>query len=324
MRSMFIILCVLCWSMLAGEVIGEGLTGEALHQYVVQHYKTNSTLGYNLARDVMYSEIDLEPGNVLRGVYSGYSIVLDLSLDPSTDAYNKGINCEHTWPQSMGADSEPQRSDMHHLYPSRVEVNSSRGNDPFNEIPDSYTDNWYKDNYVVHSIPTVDIDWYSEKENDGVDCFEPREMRKGDIARSMFYFYCMYQDAADVGFWNQQKDILLVWNYLDPADDWETNRTWSIASYQENKPNPFVLDPTLAARMWFPSSIPQPPTGLVATASGSNMQLSWNAVTGATGYIIEASGDMDTWEEVDVTTATSWSTPIAENRRYFRVRTKAW
>ena len=79
-------------------VIGEGLTEQSLLDYVVSNYKTTSTMGYNTARDTLYGVIDLKENNELSCVYSGYTITLDITQDPSTNAYNQGINCEHTWP----------------------------------------------------------------------------------------------------------------------------------------------------------------------------------------------------------------------------------
>ena len=189
-------------------VIGVGLSEEDLLDYIVMNYKTSTTLGYDSCRDTMYSKIDLQPGDLLSGIYSGFTITMDLEQDPSTYAYNNGINCEHSWPQSMGAGVEPQRSDMHHLYPCKSTVNSSRGNDPFGDIPDPNTDRWYRLDEVLYTIPTLFIDEYSEKENDDPDFFEPRESVKGDIARSMFYFFAMYQASADTTFWNTQKETL--------------------------------------------------------------------------------------------------------------------
>ncbi|UCH63544.1 MAG: endonuclease [Fidelibacterota bacterium] len=233
------------------STIGGDLTGQALADFVITNYKPSSTLGYNTARDTMYAVIDLKPGNQLEGVYSGYTITLDLDADPSKNADDKGINAEHTWPQSMGAGVEPQRSDMHHLFPVKANVNSSRGNNPFGEIPDSETDKWFWRDQEVLSIPPANIDEYAEKENDDPKRFEPREIHKGDCARAMFYFYAMYQSAANQGFWDAQKSTLLQWHYLDATDDWERSRTWKIAEYQNDKPNPFVLDSTLARRIWF-------------------------------------------------------------------------
>ncbi|MDY6915374.1 MAG: endonuclease, partial [Candidatus Cloacimonadota bacterium] len=157
-RSIIITVVVLFILQLAAQtIIGDGLFEEELLDYVIENYKTTTTLGYTDCRDLMYSEIDLEEGNVLEGIYSGYSIVMDLSVDPSTYAYQNGINCEHSWPQSMGAGSEPQKSDMHHLYPSRAPVNSSRGNSPFAEIDDNQTNKWWKDDFYLISIPEEDI-----------------------------------------------------------------------------------------------------------------------------------------------------------------------
>jgi len=133
-------------------------------------------------------------------------------------------------------------------------VNSSRGNDPYAEIDDQETDTWYRNNYSQETIPTEYIEEYAEKDNPpdpNNEVFEPREDHKGDASRAMFYFYAMYNDVADTNFWNVQRDVLLDWHYYDEVDDWELNRTWAIAGYQENQPNPFVLDSSLARRIWY-------------------------------------------------------------------------
>ena len=236
------------------EIIGDGLSGQPLLDYVVTNYKTSTTLGYTDARDIMYGTIDLQEGNQLSCVYTGYTITLDTTQDPSTNAYEQGINCEHTYPQSMGAGDEPQKSDMHHLFPCKSNVNSSRGNDPYAEIPDEDTDTWYRNDYSQEDIPTEYIDEFAEKDNPpdpNNEVFEPQENHKGNASRAMFYFFAMYNDVADTNFWNEQRDVLLDWHYYDEVDDWELNRTWAIASYQENQPNPFVLDSSLARRIWY-------------------------------------------------------------------------
>ena len=236
------------------EIIGDGLTGQPLLDYIVNNYKTSTTLGYNNARDILYGTIDLKEDNQLSCVYSGFTITLNTDIDPSTDAYNQGINCEHTWPQSMGASEEPQKSDLHHLFPCKDNVNSSRGNDPYGQIDDEDTDTWYRNDYSQNTIPTEYINEYAEKDNPpdpNYEVFEPREDHKGDASRAVFYFYAMYNDVADTNFWNIQKDILLDWHYYDPVNDWEFNRTWEIAEYQQNQPNPFILDSSLARRIWY-------------------------------------------------------------------------
>ena len=154
----------------------------------------------------------------------------------------------------MGASEEPQKSDMHHLFPCKSNVNSSRGNDPYAEIPDEDTDTWYRNDYSQDTIPIEYIDEFAEKDNPpdpNNEVFEPKENHKGDASRAMFYFFAMYNDVADTNFWNEQRDVLLDWHYYDEVDDWELNRTWAIASYQENQPNPFILDSSLARRIWY-------------------------------------------------------------------------
>jgi len=228
--------------------------GENLRNFLVENYKTTSTLGYTACRDTMYAVIDLKDGNQLTGVYSGYTITLDLGQDPSTNAYEQGINCEHTFPQSLYDGSEPMKSDIHHLFPTKSNVNSSRGNDPFEEIADDETHIWYRNEYSQTNIPEEYIDEFSEKYNpsdQNDERFEPRENQKGNSARAMFYFYTMYSNVADDEFWELQKETLFNWHYFDSTDEIELERTWKIAEYQDGLPNPFIIDPTLVWRAYF-------------------------------------------------------------------------
>ena len=246
----FIIFLIFFSVSLSQIIIGEGMNGQELLNYVVDHYKTSTTLGYGNARDVLYGIIDLREDNQLSCVYSGFTITLDVTQDPSTNAYNQGINCEHTWPQSMGASQEPQKSDMHHLYPCKSNVNSSRGNHPYSDIIDTETDTWYRNDYSQNTVPNEFIDQYAEKLNGATPVFEPREDHKGNASRAMFYFYAMYQQAADSTFWDTQKNTLFEWHSIDPIDQEELDRTWLISSYQEGHPNPFIIDSSLARRIW--------------------------------------------------------------------------
>ena len=79
-QSLFI--CILIFSnILSQDVIGEELYGQDLIDYLVDNYKTNNTLGYNNARDIMYEYIDIHGNNQLPCIYSGYTIVLDCFPD---------------------------------------------------------------------------------------------------------------------------------------------------------------------------------------------------------------------------------------------------
>ena len=237
-------------SLVCQTIIGPGLTRESLFNYLSTNYKTSTTLGYNQARDVMYSIIDLEDDNTLKGIYTNYTITIDPNQDPRPQTNAQNMNCEHSWPQSMGAGSEPQKSDLHHLYPCRGNVNSSRGNKPYAEIDDNDTDKWWRFDYYETSIPSQYIDEFSEVDNDNGK-FEPREAVKGNIARGMFYFFTIYNDEADHNFFEEQKYFLNLWHKQDPVDEIELARTLSIASYQDDIVNPFVIDSTLVKRIWY-------------------------------------------------------------------------
>ena len=229
------------------EYIAPNLTGENLLQYIIQEYSVSNPLGYNGARDQMYSSIDKVNGQII-GVYTGYTI----TSNNRTDAFNKGINTEHVWPQGLFDKNEPMRGDIHHIFPTRIEANSARSNYPFDEIPDNQTDKWFYLSNESNGIPSSNIDLYSELDNGRA--FEPREDFKGNVARAIFYFWSVYQNRAvvkdDVSFFNGMKDVLYDWHKHDPVDEMEWNRSLGAEQVQGNK-NPFVHDSTLVDRVYF-------------------------------------------------------------------------
>ena len=249
MKSKSIIILFIFQSLLFNQVIGEGLYLNDLLTYLKNNYTTNNVLSYNSARDVLYGDIEAElnDGQVFC-IYTDYSINLPNGVDPSSYLYDNGMDCEHLWPQSMGASSSPMKSDMHHLRPCRSNVNSSRGNKPYNEINDNATNTWYWLNIQSSNIPSSNINEYSETNS---SYFEPREESKGDVARSIFYFYTIYENVANDNFFNTQKDILYQWHIQDPPTSLEIDRTWDIAAYQNNIPNPFIIDTSLVERAYF-------------------------------------------------------------------------
>ncbi|MEB3210575.1 MAG: endonuclease [Leptolyngbyaceae bacterium] len=222
--------------------------GRSLRDRLAVDYAPKGSLGYNTGRDILYGQIENKNG-VVEGIYTGYQIQLNPTASPRMDAFAKGINAEHTWPQSKGAKGAA-KSDLHHLFPSRVRVNGTRGNFPFADIPDPQTDRWFLGVEEIYSLPTVNIDDYSEFDPGQ---FEPREVKKGDVARAMFYFYTMYEDQAndaDSGYFDLQRNTLCEWHRLDPADEAEIARSHAIAQTAQGNENPFVLDPTLATRAY--------------------------------------------------------------------------
>jgi len=238
----------------AQELIGEGLSGEELIDYLQQNFQVTNSLGYGDARDVMYGQIDNHDLQ-LTCVYTSYTIDLDPSQgDPSQLAYAQHINCEHTWPQGMFDQHEPMRSDMHHLFATWETANSARANYQFAEIPDEQTNNWYYNANVSSTPPAEDVRDLASELRSGTS-FEPPEAHKGDVARAIFYMWTIYQDRSefsdDAPFFNGMKDQLLEWHYLDLPDEGEIARSTAIGDEQGNR-NPFVHDSTLVRRAYYP------------------------------------------------------------------------
>lgn len=233
-----------------------GLDADALAAALDRDYSPDQTLGYDRARDVLYAH-EQEAHGDLCGVYSGYCVTLPTG-DPSSEAMRLRINAEHVWPQSMGAREEPLKSDLHHLFPARQNVNSSRGNLPFGEIPDNESEAWYLRDLSQSRPPEADRDAWAER---GPGRFEPPEARKGDIARAVFYAVAAYPDQVEPAFFRAMQDDLLAWNRIDPPDADERARTAWVATLQGTE-NPFVRDPSLADRLWgsglAPTSPPMP------------------------------------------------------------------
>ncbi len=238
-------------------VLYPDLSEDALYDQIRTDFTARRVLTYGPARDVLYGEVYKIQDSV-RCVYTGHTLYLMPGADPSSFLFqngsNNGINTEHTWPRSKGADDGSPLADMHHLFPTRSVVNEIRSNYSFGDIDDDDTDFWYINDQETRTKPTERIEEYSEFK---FGTFEPREDHKGNVARAMFYFYTIYRadaQAADPTFFEEQRSTLCDWHILDPVDSLEYDRTFKIARYQDQKANPFVLDCSLAQRLYCPDS----------------------------------------------------------------------
>ncbi len=225
------------------------LEEEALNEALIDSFTPGLVLDLTQARDTLYRRIHLYNDSV-RCVYSGLARFLDLNLDPSQALFGNGnntdINLEHSYPRSKGADGGKALSDMHHLFPTRVPVNTARASKPFAEIDDNQTDSWFWRDMTLSNPPNNNRGLFSEDNN---IAFEPREDFKGNVARAAFYFYTIYRseaDEADIEFFDIQRSVLCDWHDIDPVDSLEWVRNEIIARYQDDKLNPFILDCRLA------------------------------------------------------------------------------
>ncbi|NCQ11721.1 MAG: T9SS type A sorting domain-containing protein [Bacteroidetes bacterium] len=242
------------------ETIAPGMLGSELISYLRTNYKVTNSLGYDTARDRIFMIIDNKKTNgqgattnTLEGVYTGRIVT---GYSSRSDAQGSNFNTEHTWPQSKFGSSNPMVSDIHHLYPSDATANGARGNLPFEELDDNTeVDKWYLGTSVLTSAPAANERSNYSKLNTNTS-FEPRDVHKGNVARSMFYFWTIYATNSSMvsgndSFFNGMKNDLLTWHRFDKVDQAEVKRSDTTAYYQGNR-NPFVHDTSLVIRAYFP------------------------------------------------------------------------
>ena len=255
MRLAFLAALLATTAASAQTTLYPGLSGAELRAAIRADYTPTLTLDYGPARDSLYTYAQRSQGQVC-GIYSGFCITLAPGADASASAAGQGINAEHSWPQSRGAQNDPQRGDLHILFPARSNVNSGRNNFPYAEIPDAETGTWFRLDQAQSAIPTENIDEWSERQEayPGTPYrgrFEPKEDAGGDVARAAAYFAAVWEPVVgrfgERDFLRVQLPALRAWNAQDPPTDAERARSAYVAGIQGAE-NPFVLDPTLLDR----------------------------------------------------------------------------
>lgn len=220
----------------------EGKTGQelkdALHQIISSG---TQTLSYDEVWDAL-RKTDEDPDNPANVVllYTGRSQAKD-SNGGDADQWNR----EHVWAKSHGdfGTAPGPGTDVHHLRPTDVSVNSTRGNLDF--------DNGGEE---VGEAPGNRVD---------DDSFEPRDEVKGDVARMVFYMAVRYEGGdgfADLEVNDQvgngsvpamgKLSVLKQWHEEDPPDAFERNRNEVIYNDIQHNRNPFVDHPEWVEEIW--------------------------------------------------------------------------
>ncbi len=199
------------------------------------------SLGYsNLARDKMFMEIDNQKVNgqgatlnTIECVYIGRLAVGYIDRVDAQNNYN--FNTEHTWPQSNFSENEPMRSDLYHLYPTDNPANGVRSNYPFGKVIANIT--WQVGGSKLGRNSLNQI------------VFEPRDVHKGDVSRSMFYFITRYPVNYGGFFTQTQENVFREWSKLDTVGVVESNRNNAIALLQLKR-NPYIDHPEFVDRIY--------------------------------------------------------------------------
>ena len=136
-------------------------------------------------------------------------------------------NREHTWAKSHGnfGTSKGPGTDIHHLRPTDVQVNSSRGNLDFDNGGSAVKG-------CNGCLKTAN------------SC-EPPDNVKGDVARILFYMATRYEKGDKVDLELNEKlnngsapyhgklSVLLKWHAQDPVDEFERTATTSSRNGKE-------------------------------------------------------------------------------------------
>ncbi|MBL6992128.1 MAG: endonuclease [Bacteriovoracaceae bacterium] len=177
------------------------------------------SLGYDRAKVIMFTKLDRMDGQIC-SVYSPSECVIEQGLPD-----NRVMNCEHTWPKSLGARGTYAKSDLHHLFPTTNYTNSMRSSLPFCEV------DVIKWSYLG-SKRGFDVE--------GHHCFEPPDNHKGNVARALFYFAIRYGYPIE----DKQEAVLRRWHFRDCVDRDDIIRNLTIKEFQKNT-NIFVELPEL-------------------------------------------------------------------------------
>lgn len=199
---------------------------DELHGVVADH----DGQGYDAAREFMFETLEVRDHGKLECVYT------DDEVEPDgTNLPGGQFNTEHTWPQSRGADSEPARSDVHHLFPVDIDANNRRANFEFGHVAcDETSCDWHRDESFLG--PSAD--------DDREPVFEVQPERRGDIARAILYFSLRYEEPISP----EEEVVLREWNCQDPPDEYELARNDDIEQFQQNR-NPFIDRPDFVDRI---------------------------------------------------------------------------
>ncbi|MEU7468391.1 endonuclease [Streptomyces sp. NPDC044984] len=218
-----------------------GKSGTALKDSLHTIISDQTKISYSAVWEAL-KVTDQDPNNSSNVVllYSGLSRSKSLNGGDTGD-----WNREHVWAKSHGdfGTSTGPGTDLHHLRPEDVQVNSIRGNKDFDNGGSSFTN--------------------SGGSLTDSNSFEPRDAVKGDVARMILYMAVRYEgtdgwpdlepnDSVTNGSnpYHGRLSVLKQWHQEDPPSAFEERRNEVIyASYQHNR-NPFIDHPEWVESIW--------------------------------------------------------------------------
>ena len=241
----------------------------ALHNIIKGH----TELSYGDLWDALsYTDEDTANTNNVLLLYTGWSYA-KTNHGGNVDQWNR----EHVWAKSHGdfGTTPPAGTDLHHIRPTDVSVNSKRGNLDFDNGGSLYIDGDGNTGCYYDS-----------------DSWEPRDAVKGDVARMMYYMVVRYEgeegydlelvDYTPSTTSNQplfgKQSTLYQWHQNDAVDNWERRRNDRIYNTYQHNRNPFIDHPEFAERLPSVSGIAltEGPEAATAPASADMGEIGFN------------------------------------------------
>lgn len=178
-----------------------------------------------------------------------------------TDKVSSSYNREHVWPKSRASFHESGGgADLHHLRPTDIDTNSTRGNHTMGNVREMLGSNYSK-----YPKTGTTVLYYNANFSEGgkaLGLVEVNDNIKGDVARILLYVYVRWEERNL--FENEPNPVLgpgdeksngmkviydletlLEWCENDPVDTWEMSRNDACQSVQGNR-NVFIDYPELA------------------------------------------------------------------------------
>lgn len=289
----------------------------ALHLIISGHTNIPYSSSSRLDTSDALKDLDTDPANTNNVIL----IYARRSEPKTTFGLTTGWNREHMWPNSYGLDDvEPSFSDLHNLRPADANVNSARGN-KFFDISDTNSTGYRSPAHAEAPATSTDS-----------DSWEPPEVAKGEIARSLFYMAVRYRgdrpNEPALYLTGRTSEIsattnlmgrlatLLRWHEQYPVSGRERLRNDRVFTHWQGNRNPFVDRPEWVQLAFWPE--------LTVTRSGTNAVISW-PLEHADAVLEQASTLNGTWKIIsDLTITTNNSTiaaihPIASASLFFRL-----
>jgi len=217
--------------------------------------------------DASHPDYDASHAGYIWDIYADCNYTFQDDQGSSGSECNNGYNREHSMPKSWfggGTDVGPG-TDLFHIYPSDVYVNTLRNNYPFGVVGSPTYTSTNGGKYGKCTWP----DGYTGY------AFEPVDYLKGDLARGYFYMiitwnayntstYSFTQDtdgngsivfnndissSGNFGLTAFGLELLLKWHRDDPVSQKEIDRNNAVQSLQGNR-NPFIDYPCLVEYIW--------------------------------------------------------------------------